>query len=587
MVRLIIDPATYNKTKDKPQKKPPTNYKNRLLVNIIDKKGWTVMDHVVAVHKGNFYYANSDGIVRVLYSAGAKINEKSGDGVTPLERAIQMKRFHLVTCMEELVSLSKAKRTTFSQDNSELFSIDSNCNASCYSLITDYGKDCESMIGSFMEIEEEDEDVNGVDPDDLVTESNNEKFKVIFDEEQQVHFSCCLTKVDIAYGTFGMYNFYKMQLLKQCRGKELIILFTRWGRVGDEGQFQRTPFPSVEDAIREFKKIFRSKTGNVWDNLNAFSAIPKKYRLVDLETKSVKNLNQVKINFDKFQKADSLKPTNLPISLVKLIENLAMVHRNNVKFSGFDEEYDDELPFGKLTFETLKKGAELLEQIEELIKKHDELKKREDFSQTNELNFMESVLKPCEEFYGLIPVYGFSKDKLKPMFTMDDLREKQKVIHKLVHLEFASQLLIAAEYNLNAVHPFEYIFRCLNTKIEALVEDEEEAQLILQYIHNTSTHPQSHSRSPKINRIYRIERPEEIERMRKCGIVNQQLLWHGTSSVNVLSILHRGLKVTPLEANLSGHLFGKVIFEFYLFFHFHDVITIWWHCLMKINFISF
>jgi poly [ADP-ribose] polymerase/centrosomal protein CEP128 len=50
------------------------------------------------------------------------------------------------------------------------------------------------------------------------------------------------------------------------KGKDLYILFTRWGRIGDEGQFQRTPFPEKEEAVKEFTKIFRSKTGNLWKN---------------------------------------------------------------------------------------------------------------------------------------------------------------------------------------------------------------------------------------------------------------------------------------------------------------------------------
>jgi len=104
----------------------------------------------------------------------------------------------------------------------------------------------------------------------------------------------------------------------------------------------------------------------------------------------------------------------------------------------------------------------------------------------------------------------------------------------------------------------------LNTKLEVLEEGEEEAQLILQYIHNTSKKEDDdddeYSKPPKILRIFRIERAGEVERLKKSGITNPWMLWHGTSAVNVLSILHRGLKVTPLEADLSGHLFGKGIY---------------------------
>lgn len=47
----------------------------------------------------------------------------------------------------------------------------------------------------------------------------------------------------------------------------MYLLFTRWGRIGDNGQFQQTPFPQLSDAIKEFRKIFRAKTGNDWTRL--------------------------------------------------------------------------------------------------------------------------------------------------------------------------------------------------------------------------------------------------------------------------------------------------------------------------------
>ena len=50
-------------------------------------------------------------------------------------------------------------------------------------------------------------------------------------------------------------------------GKDLYILFTRWGRIGDEGQFQHTPFQKREDGVKEFCKVFKEKTGNKWEDV--------------------------------------------------------------------------------------------------------------------------------------------------------------------------------------------------------------------------------------------------------------------------------------------------------------------------------
>lgn len=52
------------------------------------------------------------------------------------------------------------------------------------------------------------------------------------------------------------------------KGKNMFVLFTRWGRIGDRGQWQHTPFPSPEEAVKEFGKVFRQKTGNDWNSLD-------------------------------------------------------------------------------------------------------------------------------------------------------------------------------------------------------------------------------------------------------------------------------------------------------------------------------
>lgn len=87
------------------------------------------------------------------------------------------------------------------------------------------------------------------------------------DEEQEVYYDVTMTKIDVKanYG-WGLYNFYIMQVVKH-KAKDLWILFNRWGRIGDDGQFQRTPFGRKEDAVKEFAKIFKAKSANSWENV--------------------------------------------------------------------------------------------------------------------------------------------------------------------------------------------------------------------------------------------------------------------------------------------------------------------------------
>ena len=49
-------------------------------------------------------------------------------------------------------------------------------------------------------------------------------------------------------------------------------MFTNWGRIGDDnGQYQNTPFGKEEQAILEFEKIFKAKSGNEWKTLVTFT----------------------------------------------------------------------------------------------------------------------------------------------------------------------------------------------------------------------------------------------------------------------------------------------------------------------------
>lgn len=62
----------------------------------------------------------------------------------------------------------------------------------------------------------------------------------------------------------------------------------------------------------------------------------------------------------------------------------------------------------------------------------------------------------------------------------------------------------------------------------------------------------------KVLCIWRLSRVGEGagEKFRSLG--NHRLLWHGTATSNLLSILRHGLLVAPPDAPATGALFGEV-----------------------------
>ena len=75
---------------------------------------------------------------------------------------------------------------------------------------------------------------NEIDPDE-----DAEKFldqAVVYDIEHGP-YNLTMTKVDVKMGGYSENLFYVMQILHQ-KNRDVFILFTRWGRIGEIGMFQ-------------------------------------------------------------------------------------------------------------------------------------------------------------------------------------------------------------------------------------------------------------------------------------------------------------------------------------------------------------
>lgn len=88
-----------------------------------------------------------------------------------------------------------------------------------------------------------------------------------------VEMSVLLMKVDIKKGSYyGIMRYYLMQLLEEKKNGYL-TLWTRWGRLGERGQNQKTPFRlDTKGAHKEFEKLIKQKTGLLWNSLAAIGA---------------------------------------------------------------------------------------------------------------------------------------------------------------------------------------------------------------------------------------------------------------------------------------------------------------------------
>ena len=175
-----------------------------------------------------------------------------------------------------------------------------------------------------------------------------------------------LTKVDVSNGYWGLYNFYRIQLWKE-KNKDLYILLTNWGRIGwGEGQYQNTPFGQEEQAVEEFEKIFKAKTGNEWsEKEKKFENKQGKYRLVSTDDEK-RVLKKKSIVFDLETSIRSNLSTPVQ-TLLKDIANVSM-YINAYKKIGVDYEA---VPFGHIKKDNLYKARSLLKELKLMAKTTD------------------------------------------------------------------------------------------------------------------------------------------------------------------------------------------------------------------------
>lgn len=421
---------------------------------------------------------------------------------------------------------------------------------------------------------------------------------LVWDRKSNVPFDVILTKTDVSYGLYGMHNFYKMQLITylyttsesngQSDENQMCVLFTRWGRIGDVGQYQRTPFSNVNEAKAEFCKIFKQKTGNdfmdtVVDKRKNFENKPRRYNLIKLESRMKPKLKD--IDFDLFDSKSGLSSDQLlknqktvfekskfaqsPFSAdfrefwVDLLDVNFLkkrIHNNSI----ISAEY---IPLTQLTRESINKAYDILNKnLKPLIERRMELEKLSKKDHAIEcLNLLDQINKYSNDFYELIPQMNYNYEKLKPISNERELDDQICNLNQLSNSQLACRILMGAKYCIEnrSQNPFDYVYAATNCKFEPLLENDVETQYILRYALIDDQN------KFMVKRIFKFERPTEQERFDKFSMPsgnnilkykNRYLLWHGTSTENLLSIMHNGLRIAPNDARSNGHRFGKGIY---------------------------
>ena len=432
-------------------------------LTVLDNKGRNIIHHIVKPMEFG-YYMNIN--LLEFFSDKADLDLKDKDGNSPIYYASQQANELMKEALldfgakELLIEPSQIKKVS----SSVLHQID-------FPVVNfDFEEDFEKFNEECAKKEEErlarikEDDKDRVKPHHKVTGGD---YEVIYEDNDP--FSIYMVKVEILRGYYSGNVFYRMQLLRdKVRG--VIVLFTQWGRSGTDGQFQHTPFGSFEEGKAEFCKIFKSKSGNKWEDRANFHKVKKKYRLVTYK-QPVKVDNYLRpINY----KDPTLIESKLDKDIFKLIRRLcnSKIIQNVSTLYQFDEEV---LPFRNLNTERLENAQQVLIDILELTQRMTD-RRSKGLPAMPEL--AENITDLTNEFYELIPTTQFKQTSIPPLNNDYQIGNKLKMISDLLYRQIVIRLLAGAQLRLDEIHPVDYCFNSISFKVLKLKNENEEYKMI-------------------------------------------------------------------------------------------------------------
>lgn len=415
----------------------------------------------------------------------------------------------------------------------------------------DYEDDAETFLKQAREIEKEIiKEEKKVEPDQYV--ENRDIYEVVIDPKLGA-YDLYMTKVDIQAGQYGGNKFYRMQVVRQTN-RDVYVLFNRWGRIGESGQYQTTPQPTKEKAIEEFCKIFKSKSGNDWENKDNFKKQTGKYQLLNFTNKS--NAKEYIVPFD--LKNPNVPKPKLEKELRKIVEDITNMKMYQASMRSFHIDQDF-LPLANLTKEILNEAQQILFEIKECQEEEEAIRKLDSTKQdlNKILDLKDKVAERSSRFYELIPDSRYKNCPVPPIENSYMLSEKSNMINSLLDFEISSKIILGALNRIFKINPLDYCFQALNVRAACLSKSSSEFKIIQQYVQN------SHSTGGDdfLMNVFAIERRGEAQRISQWNhLKNKMLLWHGSKLANFVGILSQGLRVAPPEAPATGYMFGKGIY---------------------------
>ncbi|KAL3482347.1 poly polymerase catalytic domain-containing protein [Aspergillus californicus] len=344
-------------------------------------------------------------------------------------------------------------------------------------------------------------------------------------------------------------KFYRVQLLVSKDGKQYQT-WTRWGRVGENGQSAHLGNGTLDNAKTYFEKKFKDKSGLAWkDRLNN----PKngKYTFIERNYEESDDEEDKKI----VKRQSKTVESKLPAAIQRLVSFI--FNQDHFLSTMAQMSYDvKKLPLGKLSKRTLQTGFETLKELAELAA-----------TPSLAMSRYGMQLRPAMEqlsnrYFTTIP-HIFGRNRPPVLDNEVYIKKEVELLETLTDMEVANKIMKDST-QVEDVNPVDRQYAGLGMQeMTPLDHTSTEFHELQKYL--TESRGSTHRLNYRVNDIFRIERQGEHDRFKSSSYsslkdTNRRLLWHGSRSTNYGGILSQGLRIAPPEAPVSGYMFGKGVY---------------------------
>lgn len=239
-------------------------------------------------------------------------------------------------------------------------------------------------------------------------------------------------------------KFYRIQLLAGLNGQDHRT-WTRWGRVGERGQSAMLGSGLLNEALTNFDKKFKDKTGHKWDSRHEpakkgkYTYIERNYEESDEDGQD--DLPGAGTHRSSKQSLDSSEISKVESKLPKAVQDLMTFIFNTEMFNQAmaSMDYDaHKMPLGKLSKRTLTQGYRILKDVAALIGNHSLAES--EYGQS----LGETLEALSNSYFSTIP-HAFGRNRPPVIQDARLVKKEIELIESLTDMQLANEIMKTAK----------------------------------------------------------------------------------------------------------------------------------------------